>query len=92
MKAGFKSDTNNVSNKTNLTNPEVNLKSPFHVMPQKGLIEKNSTVKVTPEKPSKSEEEKIVCLQENPRKDRKITLQKHRRDPTFLPTCYRCID
>ena len=74
MRAGFKSDTNNVSNKTNLTAPEVNTKSPFPIMPQKGLIEKNSTVKVTSEKPSKSREKEIVCLQANLWKVQKITV------------------
>ena len=61
MTAGFKSDTNNVSNKKNLTNPEVNLKSHFPFTQQKGMIEKNSTVKVTPEKPSKSVGEKMCA-------------------------------
>ena len=51
--AGFKNDTNNISNMTNLTAHKVILKSPFPVTSQKEFVKKNSIVKITPEKPSK---------------------------------------
>ena len=88
MIAEFKSDTNNVSNKTNLTAPEANLKLPFPVTPQKGLIEKNSTVKVTPEKPRKSVEERN-CVpssksSERPKENSTKTSKKSNLSPNSL--------
>ena len=57
MTAGFKSDTNNISNESDQTIPKENLKSPSPLTPKKRLIKKTSTVKVTPEKLIKSVEE-----------------------------------
>ena len=88
MTAGFKNDTNNASNMTDLTAPKVNLKSPFPVTPQKEFVRKNSTIMITPEKPSKCVE-KGKCvpsekLSEIPKDNRTKTSNKSNLS---IPTC-----